>query len=110
MSLLAYPHLIRNATQSSAAQLNENFQAITAIVNKEAGDHGNLDGANIASNAQLTGAVVTVTAKIITGTVDANGCLVIKLPSTDGSHSVKFKDWTGAVRLEIKSSGEVYVA
>lgn len=109
MGYLNYPHNIRNAMISSAAQLNENFEAITDLVNKGAGDHGNLDGDNVAPDAQLTGAVVTATTKIIAPVVDADGCIVIKLASNDGSDSVKFKDGNGAVRLEVRSDGEVFV-
>ena len=105
---LDYPNIIRNATKSSAAELNNNFQAITALVNKGAGDHGNIQGDNVLSTAQLTAATITITTKIITAVIDCNGTLTIKLPSTDGSHSVLFKDSNGATRLEVRSDGEVF--
>ena len=105
---LDYPNIIRNATQSSAAELNNDFQAITALVNKGAGAHGNIGGDNVSVTAQLTVGTITVTTKMITAVIDCNGTLTIKLPSTDGSHSVLFKDHNGATRLEVKSNGEVF--
>jgi len=106
---LNYPNVIRNATKSSAAELNNNFQAITALVNKGAGDHGNIQGDNLSKNAELTVGTVTVTTKIITAVIDCDGTLTIKLPSADGSHSVLFKDHNGNTRLQVKSNGEVEV-
>lgn len=105
---LEYPNIIRNATQSSAAELNNNFQAILALVNKGAGDHGNIQGDNVSGSAQLTGVTITITTKIVTAVIDCNGTLTIKLPSADGSHSVLFKDHNGATRLEVRSDGEVF--
>ena len=106
---LDYPNIIRNRQKSTAAELNNDFLAILAVVNKAAGDHGNIQGDNIHSLAQLTVGTITVTTKMITAVIDCNGALTIKLPSTDGSHSVLFKDHNGNTRLEVKSNGEVEV-
>jgi len=106
---LTYPNNIRNATKSSHTELNDDFTAITDIVNKAAGPHGNLQGDNVSPTAQLTGVTITVTTKIITAVIDANGTLTIKLADAAGAHSVKFQDHNGATRLEVKSNGEVEV-
>jgi len=105
---LNYPNIIRNAQKSSHTELNNDFQAITALVNKGANPHGNIQGDNVAQNAQLTVGTITITTKIITACVDCNGTLTIKLPSADGSHSVLFKDHNGNTRLEVRSDGEVF--
>jgi len=105
---LDYPNIIRNRQKSTAAELNNNFLAILAVVNKAAGSHGNIGGENVSSLAQLTVGTITVTTKMITAVIDCNGTLTIKLPSTDGSHSVLFKDHNGATRLEVRSDGEVF--
>lgn len=104
-----YPNIIRNAQLSSHTELNNDFQEILSVVNKGTNPHGNIQGDNVSGNAQLTVGTITVTTKIITAVVDCNGTLTIKLPSTDGSHSVLFKDHNGNTRLEIKSNGEVEI-
>ena len=106
---LSYPNIIRNTQLSTHTELNNNFQAITAIVNKGANPHGNIQGDNVLTDAQLTVASITISTKLITAVVDCNGTLTIKLPSTDGSHSVLFRDHNGTTRLEVKSNGEVEV-
>jgi len=106
---LDYPNVVRNRQKSTAAELNNNFLAILAIVNKAAEAHGNIQGDNISVNALLTAGTITVTTKVITATIDCNGALVIKLPSNDGSHSVLFKDHNGATRLEVTSDSTAAV-
>jgi len=105
---LDYPNTIRNRQKSTAAELNNDFLAILAVVNKGAGAHGNIGGDNVSPTAQLTVGTITVTTKMITAVIDCNGTLTIKLPSTDGSHSVLFKDHNGSTRLEVRSDGEVF--
>lgn len=105
---LDYPNTIRNRQKSTAAELNNNFLAILAVVNKAAAAHGNIGGDNVSTNALLTVGTITVTTKMITAVIDCNGALTIKLPSTDGSHSVLFKDHNGNTRLEVRSDGEAF--
>jgi transaldolase len=102
MALLTYPYNIRNATVSAALALNSNFTAISAIVN------GGIGEEHVSRLAALVGATVTA-ARVITNTIDPATKLVIKLPSTDGSHSVRFKDYQGNTVLEVKSDGEVVI-
>jgi len=106
---LDYPNIIRNTQLSTHTELNNDFQAVTGVVNKGANPHGNIQGDNVSENAQLTVATITISTKIITAVVDCNGTLTIKLPSADGSHSVLFKDHNGNTRLQVKSNGEVEV-
>jgi len=100
MGTITLPYTITNPVVLTAAMLNGNFLAISAQVN------AGLEEANINSLAQLTGATVTAT-EIKVSEVDPADTLVIKLPSSDGSHSLKIKDHSGQVRMGILSSGEV---
>jgi len=100
MSIISLPYTISNPIILTAEMLNGNFLSISTQVN------GNLEEANVSELAQLTGATVTAT-EIKTEELDPTSTLVIKLPSADGSHSLKVKDAQGQVRVEIKSSGEV---
>jgi len=100
MGLVSLPYTITNPIIATAEMLNGNFLSISTQVN------GNLEEANVSELAQLTGATVTAT-EIKTEEIDPTSTLVIKLPSSDGSHSLKIKDSQGQVRMEIKSSGEV---
>lgn len=100
--LLTYPYTIRNATVSAALALNSNFNAISAIVN------GGIGEEHVSRLAALVGATVTA-ARVITNTIDPGTKLVIKLPSTDGTDSVRFKDYQGNTVLEVKSDGEVVI-
>jgi flagellar hook assembly protein FlgD len=100
MGLVSLPYTITNPIIATAAMFNGDFDAIKAQVN------GNLEEANVSELAQLTGATVTAT-EIKTKELDPTSTLVIKLPSADGSHSLRIKDSQGQVRVEIKSSGEV---
>jgi len=102
MALLTYPYNIVNATQSSAAKLNGNFNAISAIVN------GGIGEEHVSRPAALVSAICTA-ARVVTNRIDPSTKLVIKLPSSDGSHSVRFKDYQGNTVLEIKSNGEVTI-
>jgi hypothetical protein len=102
MALLTYPYNIRNATVSSAAALNGNFNAIKDILNGGVGEE------HISRLAALVGATVTA-ARVVTNRLDPATKLVIKLPSTDGTHSVRFKDYQGNTVLEVKSNGEVTI-
>lgn len=102
MALLTYPYNIVNATQSAAAKLNGNFTAISAIVN------GGIGEEHVSRLAALVGATVTA-ARIVMNRIDPATKLVIKLPSSDGSHSVRFKDSQGNTVLEVKSNGEVTI-
>jgi hypothetical protein len=100
MGLLSLPYTITNPMIATAAMFNGNFDAIKAQVN------GNLEEVNVSELAQLTGATVSAT-EIKTEEIDPTSTLVIKLPSSDGSHSLRIKDHQGQTRVEIKSSGEV---
>jgi len=102
MGLVNLPYTITNPVVLTAAMLNGNFDAISAQVN------GNLEEGNVSTLAQLIGATVTAT-EIKTEELDPTDTLTIKLPSSDGSHSLKIKDYLGQVRMEIKSSGEVTI-
>jgi hypothetical protein len=100
MGLVSLPYTITNPIIATAAMFNGDFDAIKAQVN------GNLEEANVSELAQLTVWWVNAT-EIKTKEIDPTSTLVIKLPSADGSHSLRIKDSQGQVRVEIKSSGEV---
>jgi hypothetical protein len=102
MGMVNLPYTITNPVVLTAAMLNGNFDAISAQVN------GNLEEDNVSELAQMIGATVTAT-EIKTEEIDPTDTLTIKLPSSDGSHALRVKDYLGQVRLEIKSSGEVTV-
>jgi hypothetical protein len=102
MGLVSLPYTITNPIIATAAMFNGNFDAIKAQVN------GNLEEVNISELAQLTGATVTAT-EIKTEELDPTSTLVIKLPSSDGSHAFRVKDHLGQARLEIKSDGTVTI-
>ena len=102
MGVVNLPYTISNPVVLTAAMLNGNFLAISAQVN------GNIEGVNLSTLAQLTGATVTAV-EIKTPKINPSDTLVIKLPSADGSHSLCVKDYLGQVRLEIKSDGTVTI-
>ena len=103
MALLEYSYTIRNNQVSSAAALNSNFNAAKAIIN------GAVNQEHISRSAALACATLAVTDRVKTNTIDPATKLVIKLPSNDGSDSVRFKDHNGNTVLEVASDGEVTI-
>ena len=103
MAVVNLPHALTNPKVVTAAELNANFAAVSAQVN------GNLDGANVAAGADL--AIATMTAdEIICDVWTLAEAVTIKLPSTDGSHSVIFKDSDGNAILTVASDGGVVMS
>jgi hypothetical protein len=100
MALLTYPHIERNTVISSHQDLNDNFNAISALVN------GSLGGDNFSLTADLTCNTLTL-ATLDTPSIVSNGPIIIKLPSSDGSNSVTFLNNLSVTVLQIKSNGVV---
>jgi len=94
---------IPNGTQSTHTQLNSNFTAIKTQVDD------NLDGENFAASAQLTVNSLILSSKIICDKISVTELMTIKLPSNDGSHTLKFKDSLGNTVMTISSDGEVTI-
>lgn len=100
MARVVLPHTLTNPQVVTAAELNENFDAVSDQVN------GNLDGDNVSTGADI--AMATMTAdEIICDKWTIAEATTIKLPSNDGSHSVIFKDSEGTEILRIYSDGGV---
>jgi hypothetical protein len=98
--LLTYPSMLANAKVSSHTELNNDFNAISSIVN------GALSGDNFSTDAQLI--VNSLTASTVyTDSIITSGTLTIKLPSTDGSHSFTVKSYLGADLMKVASDGRV---
>jgi hypothetical protein len=100
MASLDYPYIISNKQKSSHTQWNENFDAISDQVN------GNLDGDNFDPDAFLTvNKIKAVTFR--TQRFWPSDTMIIKLPSNDGSHHVRWRDHQGNEILKVSSDGEV---
>ena len=100
MSLLTYPHIIRNPVISSHIELNDNFNAVSALVNGALGGDNFSPVADLVANNLSTGTLNTTSLTTV-------GTLTIKLPSNDGTHSVTFNGYQGSPILKIKSDGKV---